>query len=92
MTLASEGDGYEGLDLNAEQKDLCDFYKGERGDEQPEYQGTQASEGAPDEAPIVEEAMTGDEEDDEESHGGRQEERETNDDDMEEEESAEGNS
>ena len=88
MTLVSEGDGYEGLDLNAEQKDLCDLYKEERGTEQPEHQGKQASEVAPEEVPIIEEVMTGDEEDGEESHGSRQEERETNGDDMEEEEAA----
>ena len=39
MTLASDEDGYEGLDLNAEQKHLCGFYKEEQGEEHPEHQG-----------------------------------------------------
>ena len=29
MILSNEGGGYKGLDLNAEQKDLYNFYKGE---------------------------------------------------------------
>ena len=91
MTIMSEEDGYEDFNLNAEH--LCNFYGEDRGDKQTEHQGTQtSSEGTPEEAPLVEEVMMGDEEDGKESHGIRQEERKTNIDDMEEEEAAERNS
>ena len=60
MTLGSDEDGYGGLDLNAEQKNLCDVYKEEQEVEQPEYQGKQASKGALGEAPIVEDVKEGD--------------------------------
>ena len=85
MILASQEDAYESLDLNAKQKYLCDFSKGEREEDQPESQGRHASEGAPKEALTVEEVMMSDKERGVESHGGRQEEGEVYDNNMEEE-------
>ena len=54
MILGSQENGYADLGLNAKTKNLCDFYKEEQEEEQQEHQGKQASEGAPGEAPIIE--------------------------------------
>ena len=41
------GDGNEGLSLTSEQRSLCEFYNGDRVDEQTEYHVPRVFEGAP---------------------------------------------
>ena len=87
MTI--EGSGEDDLDLTSEQKSLVEFYNSDQADKLTEHHGPRSFEGAPEEAPTVEEVLTGDEDDGEEIHRVRQEERGTPIDNVREEEAAE---